>query len=104
MSKRSAVFLPGVLVRGQKLIESELPPLDFEYVTPDRSLVDWYRKHYFYIFHDKVALLKTSFGCPYTCSFCFCREITRGRYHQRPLADTIAELESLPQKRDLHRR
>ena len=80
------------------MIESELPPLDFQYVTPDRSLVDEYRKHYFYIFHDKVALLKTSFGCPYTCSFCFCREITRGRYHQRPLAESIAELESLPQK------
>lgn len=88
----------GVLVRGQKLVEDELPVLDFRYVAPDRSLVDAYRDQYFYIFHDKVALLKTSFGCPFTCNFCFCRQITRGRYHQRPLADSIAELASLPQQ------
>jgi radical SAM superfamily enzyme YgiQ (UPF0313 family) len=67
-------------------------------VAPDRSLVDAYRDRYFYIFHDRVALLKTSFGCPYSCNFCFCRQITRGLYHRRPLADSIAELESLPQQ------
>lgn len=88
----------GVLVRGQALDEAGLPALDFNYVAPDRSLVDAYRDRYFYIFHDKVALLKTSFGCPFTCNFCFCRQITRGQYHRRPLADAIAELESLPQK------
>jgi radical SAM superfamily enzyme YgiQ (UPF0313 family) len=88
----------GVLLPGQPCREEALPELDFHYVTPDRSLVDGYRKHYFYIFHDKVALLKTSFGCPFTCNFCFCREITRGRYHQRPLEDTLDELEALPQK------
>lgn len=88
----------GVLVRGQKLEEAELPRQDFQYVSPDRALVARYRDQYFYIFHDKVALLKTSFGCPFTCNFCFCREITRGQYHQRPLLESIAELESLPQK------
>ncbi len=88
----------GVLAPGQRLIEDELPALDFHYVAPDRSLVDGYRDRYFYIFHDKVALLKTSFGCPFTCNFCFCRQITRGLYRRRPLADTLAELESLPQQ------
>ncbi len=88
----------GVLASGQACIQTELPALDFNYATPDRSLVADYRKHYFYIFHDKVALLKTSFGCPFNCNFCFCREITRGLYRQRPLAETLDELESLPQK------
>ena len=88
----------GVLTRNQKLVEAELPTQDFHYVTPDRSLVDNYRDRYFYIFHDKVALLKTSFGCPFTCNFCFCREITRGQYYRRPLDEVINELESLPQQ------
>jgi radical SAM superfamily enzyme YgiQ (UPF0313 family) len=88
---------PGILTPGQECIEAELPELDFNYVTPDRSLVSGYRERYFYIFHDRVALLKTSFGCPFTCNFCFCREITRGRYHQRPLEETLDELESLPE-------
>jgi hypothetical protein len=86
----------GVLLPGQPYREDELPEQDFRYVSPDRSLVDGYRDQYFYIFHDKVALLKTSFGCPFTCNFCFCREITRGRYHQRPLEDSLDELEALP--------
>lgn len=95
---QGAALPSGVLTSGQECIETELPDLDFNYATPDRSLVDRYRDRYFYIFHDNVALLKTSFGCPFTCNFCFCREITRGRYHQRPLADTLDELASLPQK------
>lgn len=88
----------GVLRPGQECREKDLPELDFGYVTPDRSLVDRYREKYFYIFHDKVALLKTSFGCPFTCNFCFCREITRGRYHQRPLEETLDELGALPER------
>ena len=57
--------------------------------------------YYFYIFHDKVdSLSKHPLGeYPCTCSNCLCREITRGRSHQRPLAETRAELESLPREK-----
>lgn len=88
---------PGVLRPGQAMDESSLPPLDFAWARPDRSLVDRYRDRYFYIFHDRVALMKTSFGCPYTCNFCFCRRITSGKYRERPLTEVLDELESLPQ-------
>ncbi|GAH06836.1 unnamed protein product, partial [marine sediment metagenome] len=64
----------------------------------DRSLTAKYRHRYFYIFHDKVALLKSTFGCPYDCSFCFCRQITQGKYKQRPLDDVILELQSIREK------
>ncbi len=89
---------PGVLRPGQTLVESELPELDFFYPRPARHLVERYRDRYFYIFHDRVALLKTAFGCPYKCSFCFCRRVTRDRYHERPLEEVLDELESLPQR------
>ncbi len=88
----------GVLRPGQPLIEAELPELDFFYPRPARHLVERYRDRYFYIFHDRVALLKTAFGCPYRCSFCFCRRVTRDRYQERPLADVLDELEALPQR------
>ena len=77
--------------------EVELPDFDFQVPFPDRSSVERYRHRYFYIFHDKVALIKTSFGCPYNCSFCFCRIITGNRFHQRPLSEVIEELESINQ-------
>ena len=48
----------------------------FNYLFPDRSKVDKYRKKYYYMFHRNCSLMKTSFGCPYQCKFCFCRKIT----------------------------
>ena len=44
------------------------------------------------MFHNPCALLKTSFGCPYNCSFCFCKEITEGKYFSREIDDVIKEL------------
>ncbi len=70
----------------------------FDYPHPDRSLVDKYRKRYYYMFHNPCALIKTSYGCPYKCSFCFCREITDGKYFCRELNDIIEEIKSIPER------
>ena len=88
----------GVLQPNEAVSQSMLPQFDFYFPFPDRSLTARYRKHYFYIFHDKVALIKTSFGCPYSCNFCFCRSITKGAYHERPLQEVIKELTSINEK------
>lgn len=63
---------------------------------PFRRLPERYRRHYYYMFHRDCALVKTSFGCPYHCNFCFCKEISP--YRQRPMDDVIRELVSIPQK------
>ena len=88
----------GILTRGESLIESNLPPYDFWVPFPARQYVDHYRDRYFYIFHKHVAMIKTSFGCPYNCSFCFCRIITAGKYMQRPMSDVMTELEQIKEK------
>jgi hopanoid C-3 methylase len=88
----------GVLRTNEKLDESLLPDYDFNVPIPDRSLTRKYRKDYFYVFHNKVALLKTSFGCPYKCKFCFCRKITGDKYYARPLNDIMEELQSIEEK------
>ncbi|MBE0450809.1 MAG: cobalamin B12-binding domain-containing protein [Clostridia bacterium] len=64
----------------------------FEYPHPARHLVDRYRKDYYYMFHNPCSLIKTSFGCPYNCSFCFCKAITDGKYFTRRVEDVIEEL------------
>ncbi|MGD9566714.1 MAG: radical SAM protein [Sedimentibacter sp.] len=69
--------------------------ISFNYKYPDRSSVQKYRKHYYYMFHSPCALIKTSFGCPYSCSFCFCKEITDGKYFSRSMEDVINELEAI---------
>lgn len=96
--KYNGVLPPGVLLPEQKPVRSELPEFDFYYPIPDRSLTSRYRKHYFYIFHNKVATIKTSFGCPYSCNFCFCREITKHNYFERPLGEVIVELKTINEK------
>ncbi len=70
----------------------------FNYLYPDRGKVDKYRKKYYYMFHKNCSLIKTSFGCPYNCSFCFCRKITDGNYFCRELCDIIKELKSIKEK------
>ncbi|MDP3387254.1 MAG: cobalamin-dependent protein [Eubacteriales bacterium] len=70
----------------------------FDYSQPDRSKVDRYRSHYYYMFHNPCALMKTSFGCPYHCSFCFCKEITDGKYYERSLDSVIEELKNIEEK------
>jgi hopanoid C-3 methylase len=91
-------FPAGVLRKEEQLIHSELPPFDFYFPIPDRSFTHHYRSKYFYIFHEKVALIKTAFGCPFMCNFCFCREITKGKYAERPLHEIITELRGIKEK------
>ncbi|MCI5113990.1 MAG: radical SAM protein [Candidatus Electrothrix sp. AX1] len=70
----------------------------FTHPFPDRSKVARYRHRYYYLFHNPCALLKTSFGCPFQCNFCFCREITDHQYFERPLAEVMEELEQIPEQ------
>ena len=67
----------------------------FNYIHPNRRSVEKYRKYYYYMFHNPCALIKTSYGCPYNCSFCFCKEITNGKYYARELVEVFVELENL---------
>lgn len=70
----------------------------FNYPHPARHLSARYRKDYYYMFHNPCSLIKTSFGCPYHCAFCFCKEITDGAYFTRELDDVIAELKQIPEE------
>jgi hopanoid C-3 methylase len=97
ISGKSA-FPAGVLKIGEPLNEENLPEYDFYIPIPDRNLTAKYRSQYFYVFHNKVALIKTSFGCPYHCKFCFCRKITGDKYFTRPLSDVIDELSSIKEE------
>lgn len=63
---------------------------------PDRKIVSRYADRYYYLFQEKCALIKTSFGCPYACNFCFCKEIAP--YRARPVSEVIEELLEIPQE------
>nr|WP_300002440.1 radical SAM protein [Tissierella sp.] len=93
------------LLKGQdrdyirdELLNSGPKKTVFNYKHPDRQVVGRYRDKYYYMFHNPCALIKTSYGCPFDCSFCFCKEITDRQYFTRPMEDVMDELESLSEE------
>ena len=86
--------IEGTYRMGKESIKED----SFPYKFPDRSKVNKYRSQYYYMFHNPCALIKTSFGCPYNCSFCFCKEITGGAYFTRPIDSVIEELKGIPEE------
>ena len=94
-SGQSFQELPGVWHpdKPRPVKETSFPDL-----LPDRSKVSRYRHRYYYLFHNPCALIKTSFGCPFQCTFCFCREITDHQYFERPLAEVLEELANIPER------
>jgi len=93
------LYFPGKLQHMEELWGKDKGPCikeqAFDFPFPDRTKVEKYRRRYYYMFHNPCALMKTSFGCPYACSFCFCRQITDRKYYTRPLNDVIEELKTI---------
>ena len=46
----------------------------------------------------QVASLRTSLGCPFSCSFCVVHHVMRGKYLQRKPEDVVDEIASLKEK------
>lgn len=65
---------------------------------PDRSLTASFRQHYFIDWMKPVALLRSTVGCPFRCSFCSLWTIMSGRYHKRPVDDVVTELASISEE------
>jgi radical SAM superfamily enzyme YgiQ (UPF0313 family) len=84
--------LPGLWQKG---LPRPKPDMDVMPPAPDRATTARYRRYYYYLFHRPCALMKTSYGCPYTCTFCFCREITQRQYAERSLDVVIEELQEI---------
>jgi radical SAM superfamily enzyme YgiQ (UPF0313 family) len=63
-----------------------------ELPMPNRDLLSSQRDQYFIDRMRPIALLRTTVGCPYRCSFCSLWRIMDGRYHKRTISHVIEEL------------
>jgi len=62
---------------------------------PRRDLVAHLRHRYFCIFHQPVAIMKTTWSCWYNCNFCFPWRVTNGIPYSRSPESIADELEQI---------
>ncbi|MCX6836019.1 MAG: cobalamin-dependent protein [candidate division Zixibacteria bacterium] len=62
---------------------------------PRRDLTAHLRHRYYYLFHQPVAIMKTTWGCWYNCGFCMTWKVTGGMAFSRSPGSIVAELEQI---------
>jgi radical SAM superfamily enzyme YgiQ (UPF0313 family) len=68
-----------------------MPPPD-SLPFPRRELVAHLAHRYYYLFHQPVATVKTTWRCWYECNFCFTCHITDGMVYSRSPESIVEEL------------
>jgi len=66
-----------------------------ELPLPRRELVSHLKHKYYYLMHQPVATMKTTWGCWYKCNFCYTWRITDGHPYSRSPESIIKELETI---------
>ena len=66
-----------------------------ENISPDRLVFNDIKSQTRYIDKTQVALVKSSHGCPYSCSFCYCRLLNNGIYIKPDYKKLISEISEI---------
>jgi radical SAM superfamily enzyme YgiQ (UPF0313 family) len=77
------------------------PPLPFQIgdlPPPDRSITVADRRAYFIDWMKPVALVRSTVGCPYRCSFCSLWKIMDGKYHRREIDPVVREMATVEEE------
>ena len=69
--------------------------LNSENISPDRLVFNDIKSQTRYIDKTQVALVKSSHGCPYSCSFCYCRLLNNGIYLKPDYKRLISEIREI---------
>lgn len=82
---------------GNDFAETPYQPCDIDGLPlPDRSgwqaRSEWFR----YLDYPQLSTLKTAVSCPFSCGFCYGRNLHSGRYQARRLELVLRELEETP--------
>ena len=92
---------PGVWSRvdGEFRFGGDPPAYDINTIpVPDRTLVPQDRQQYYIDWMSPIALMRTTVGCPYRCTFCSLWRIMDGRYYKRDLDAVVHELKEIPER------
>jgi len=93
--------VPGVWSRvdGEFQYGGEAQTYDIGSIPPpDRALVPEDRQKYYIDWMKPIALMRTTVGCPYRCTFCALWRIMDGRYYKREVDAVVEELKTIPER------
>lgn len=62
---------------------------------PNRELFNHISHKTHYLEKRRVALIKGSTGCPYSCSYCYCKELNGGRYLRANYENIVKEMANI---------
>ena len=83
-------------VDGRFMSGGAQPPPDLDALpVPDRGVTAQDRHAYFIDWMKPVALIRTTVGCPYRCTFCSLWKIMNGKYLMRDVDRVVAELATI---------
>ncbi len=87
--------LAGISYQDKDGLWQENPQAPFkvkELPHPDRSYFHAHKQRFSWLYHGPTALVKTAFGCPCSCSFCYCRLLNNGVYQAREVEEVVKEI------------
>ncbi|CAN5258965.1 radical SAM protein [soil metagenome] len=75
------------------------PEFDIDTIPPpNRAVVAADRHRYFIDWMKPIALMRTTVGCPYRCTFCSLWRIMDGHYHRRDIERVVEEIASIEER------
>lgn len=83
--REKGIWIPGeqdILEKGEGII-------------PDRKFFKYVKNRTRYIDKKSLALVKRGSGCPYSCSFCYCRLLNSGRYLRPDYEKLMEEINAI---------
>lgn len=97
---RPVAGIPGVWHRRDgRFVGGRQDPFDVDALpVPDRSVTRCDRDRYFIDWMRPVALLRSTVGCPYRCSFCSLWRLMGGKYYMRDVAAVVGELATIEEE------
>lgn len=95
------ITFPGVWVHDglEFRFNGPSPPFDPDQLPlPARHVTEGDRSAYFIDWMQPIALLRSTVGCPYRCSFCSLWRVTEGRYYKRKVDRVMQELRQISEQ------
>lgn len=88
-------FVKDSGVAGHWVTGSRETLYEAENVRASRDVFNMSCKKLRYLEKEKVALIKGSIGCPFKCSYCYCRELNNRQYVKSGYMNMIEEMQTI---------